>query len=280
MSFTTLTAVNFVFVRIETRDGLVGWGEAACLGGPDLERGIGGVDRGHAASATSRPGSSGATPPQIEALRLEMAQAGAGQPVRARRRRDGAVGPQRPRARRARPSPARRPRARPRAAVVVAGRGAAATPRWPRRARRSRAGTASSRSRRRRIRSPRTSRACGPSARPSAPTVRLRVDANQGWDRPTALRAIRAMEPYDLDFVEQPVPRWDLDGLAEIARSVTRADHGRRVVRLAAGRAGHRAARRRVDPRRSSSRSRPAWPRPWPSPASPRRPVSAATSAA
>jgi muconate cycloisomerase len=53
------------------------------------------------------------------------------------------------------------------------------------------------------------------------PDVRLRVDANQGWDRPTALRAIRAMEPYDLDFVEQPVPRWDLDGLAEIARSVT-----------------------------------------------------------
>ena len=34
MSFTTLEAVNFVFVRIETRDGLVGWGEAACLGGP------------------------------------------------------------------------------------------------------------------------------------------------------------------------------------------------------------------------------------------------------
>src|SRR5882672_5308039 len=34
MSFTTLHAVNFVFVRIETADGLVGWGEAACLGGP------------------------------------------------------------------------------------------------------------------------------------------------------------------------------------------------------------------------------------------------------
>ena len=33
MSFTTLTAVNFVFVRIETHEGLVGWGEAACLGG-------------------------------------------------------------------------------------------------------------------------------------------------------------------------------------------------------------------------------------------------------
>src|SRR5262249_56058380 len=43
----------------------------------------------------------------------------------------------------------------------------------------------------------------------------------QGWDRPTALRAIRALEPYRLDFVEQPVPRWDTEGLAEIARAVT-----------------------------------------------------------
>src|SRR5262249_24250180 len=34
MSFTTLRAVNFVFVRLETAAGLVGWGEAACLAGP------------------------------------------------------------------------------------------------------------------------------------------------------------------------------------------------------------------------------------------------------
>src|SRR5262249_59315926 len=34
MSFTILEAVNFAFVRLETVDGLVGWGEAACLGGP------------------------------------------------------------------------------------------------------------------------------------------------------------------------------------------------------------------------------------------------------
>src|SRR5437879_4026889 len=34
MSFTTLEMMNFVFVRLETGDGLVGWGEAACLGGP------------------------------------------------------------------------------------------------------------------------------------------------------------------------------------------------------------------------------------------------------
>ena len=50
--------------------------------------------------------------------------------------------------------------------------------------------------------------------------VSLRVDANQGWDRATALRAIRAMEPFDLDFVEQPLPRWDVGGMAEIGRQV------------------------------------------------------------
>ena len=52
------------------------------------------------------------------------------------------------------------------------------------------------------------------------PEIALRVDANQGWDRPTALRAIRALEPFGLDFVEQPVPRWDLEGMAEIGRRV------------------------------------------------------------
>jgi muconate cycloisomerase len=52
------------------------------------------------------------------------------------------------------------------------------------------------------------------------PDVSLRVDANQGWDRPTALRAIRALESFGLDFVEQPVPRWDFEGMAEIGRRV------------------------------------------------------------
>jgi muconate cycloisomerase len=52
------------------------------------------------------------------------------------------------------------------------------------------------------------------------PGIVLRIDANQGWDRPTALRAIRAMEPYGLDFVEQPVARWDREGLSEIGRQI------------------------------------------------------------
>jgi muconate/chloromuconate cycloisomerase len=52
------------------------------------------------------------------------------------------------------------------------------------------------------------------------PGVALRIDANQGWDRASALRAIRALERWDLDFVEQPLPRWDLEGMAQLARSV------------------------------------------------------------
>ena len=47
----------------------------------------------------------------------------------------------------------------------------------------------------------------------------LRADANQAWDPPTAIRVTRALEAYDLEFMEQPVKAWDLDGLAEVKRS-------------------------------------------------------------
>jgi muconate cycloisomerase len=50
--------------------------------------------------------------------------------------------------------------------------------------------------------------------------VCLRVDANQGWDRVTAIRAARRLEPYGVDFIEQPVPRWDIDGMAAVARAI------------------------------------------------------------
>jgi muconate cycloisomerase len=50
--------------------------------------------------------------------------------------------------------------------------------------------------------------------------VRLRIDANQGWDRFTAIKAIRGMEDFNLDFAEQPVSRNDIDSLAAVAKSV------------------------------------------------------------
>ena len=48
------------------------------------------------------------------------------------------------------------------------------------------------------------------------PRVSLRVDANQGWTPQHALEVIGALEDahVDLEFVEQPVHRDDLDGLA------------------------------------------------------------------
>lgn len=44
--------------------------------------------------------------------------------------------------------------------------------------------------------------------------IRLRVDGNQGYDRKTALRVLRPMEPLNLEWIEQPLPHWDLEGLA------------------------------------------------------------------
>ena len=42
---------------------------------------------------------------------------------------------------------------------------------------------------------------------------RLQVDANTAWSPADAVRVLRAIEPLDIDLVEQPVPRADLDGL-------------------------------------------------------------------
>jgi L-alanine-DL-glutamate epimerase-like enolase superfamily enzyme len=54
------------------------------------------------------------------------------------------------------------------------------------------------------------------------PDVTLRLDANQGWTPREAVRVIRALEAADLgiELVEQPVPRWDLDGLAWVSDRV------------------------------------------------------------
>jgi L-alanine-DL-glutamate epimerase-like enolase superfamily enzyme len=52
------------------------------------------------------------------------------------------------------------------------------------------------------------------------PAIALRTDANQGWTVPDAIRALRALEPYGLEFCEQPVPCWDWTGLARVRASV------------------------------------------------------------
>ncbi len=54
------------------------------------------------------------------------------------------------------------------------------------------------------------------------PKARIRLDANQGWTARQAITAIRSLEDAgaDVEFVEQPVPAHDLDGLARITASV------------------------------------------------------------
>lgn len=54
------------------------------------------------------------------------------------------------------------------------------------------------------------------------PGPRIRLDANQGWTPREAVRIIRGIEDagLDVELVEQPVPRGDLDGLAWVSDRV------------------------------------------------------------
>ena len=49
----------------------------------------------------------------------------------------------------------------------------------------------------------------------------LRVDANAAWTPKEAVRVIRELEPYGIEFVEQPLPPTDIEGLRFIREHVT-----------------------------------------------------------
>lgn len=53
----------------------------------------------------------------------------------------------------------------------------------------------------------------------AGPGPRIRLDANQGWTPREAVRIINAIQDagLDVELVEQPVPHWDLDGLAWVS---------------------------------------------------------------
>jgi L-alanine-DL-glutamate epimerase-like enolase superfamily enzyme len=51
--------------------------------------------------------------------------------------------------------------------------------------------------------------------------VPIRIDANMMWSVPTAVRWIRGLEKFELQYVEQPVPDFDVEGLAQVRRSVS-----------------------------------------------------------
>jgi len=50
--------------------------------------------------------------------------------------------------------------------------------------------------------------------------IKIMIDANGGWNYFQALRMLTKVAKYDIYIAEQPVPYWDIDGLARLRRKV------------------------------------------------------------
>ena len=64
--------------------------------------------------------------------------------------------------------------------------------------------------------------------RAALPGARLRIDANQGWDHDQALAALEALEPFGLEYAEQPVP--EIEGLARLREELARRGLGIKIA--------------------------------------------------
>lgn len=52
------------------------------------------------------------------------------------------------------------------------------------------------------------------------PHIKLMADANQGLNEAQAIRFGRMLEPFDLTWFEEPLPAWDLEGLARVSAAL------------------------------------------------------------
>ncbi len=52
------------------------------------------------------------------------------------------------------------------------------------------------------------------------PHIRLTIDANGFWNYETALQTIRKIDSANLELIEQPLPHWDIEGLARLRQQV------------------------------------------------------------
>lgn len=50
--------------------------------------------------------------------------------------------------------------------------------------------------------------------------IAIRIDANQGWDLPTAIEILKKLEPYDIQYAEQPLPYWDFLNMKRLREKV------------------------------------------------------------
>jgi len=53
------------------------------------------------------------------------------------------------------------------------------------------------------------------------PELPLRIDANQGWDFPTAVNVLRRLESSGIEYCEQPIAHWDYDNFRRLRTRVS-----------------------------------------------------------
>jgi len=51
--------------------------------------------------------------------------------------------------------------------------------------------------------------------------IAIRLDANQGWTVPQAIKVLKRLEPFNIECAEQPIIADDIKGLAEIRKSTS-----------------------------------------------------------
>ncbi len=48
--------------------------------------------------------------------------------------------------------------------------------------------------------------------------IPLRVDANQGWNTDEAIATLKALGPYNIQYCEEPIPRWNYTELGRVSK--------------------------------------------------------------
>ncbi len=53
----------------------------------------------------------------------------------------------------------------------------------------------------------------------AGPELSIRIDANQGWDKVNAIKILKAIEKYDIEFCEEPIPCWNNTDLLKVTEA-------------------------------------------------------------
>jgi L-alanine-DL-glutamate epimerase-like enolase superfamily enzyme len=51
--------------------------------------------------------------------------------------------------------------------------------------------------------------------------IPIRIDANQAWDFTVAEKVLTSLEPYNIQYCEQPVPHWNLEDMRRLRNATT-----------------------------------------------------------